>query len=66
MAANSNQTYPPRPAKRLPYWSCDWGNCDKHTVGWRFVGVGWLAVCEEHFRAGRDEVAKEWLVRVRA
>lgn len=49
----SSQTYPTTtaPPKRLPYWSCDWGQCDERTVGWRLDESDpprWFAVCEEH------------------
>lgn len=32
--------------------TCDWGNCDKPTFGWRLDGylVQWLCVCDEHFK----------------
>jgi hypothetical protein len=34
--------------------TCQWGNCDKPTYGWRFdpASVQWLCVCDEHMKAG--------------
>lgn len=45
--------------------TCDWGDCDQQTVGFRFddnaddlsktTGYGWLPVCAKHYDEETDE-----------
>lgn len=49
-----------------PWMSCDWGDCDASTVGYRNdpYGRGWLPVCQFHYDQEPDDnqVAK-WITK---
>lgn len=51
---------PPDLPPAMCSFTCDWGDCDRETVAWRWAGqqlgqspLGWLPVCAVHAKHGK-------------